>query len=278
MRAPRARKGSFEPLIVREPQTTWQLIRISALCGPCQPPGGLGRRMDKFPVWVSRVWTTDEFAYRYVYFAYLWLAAATTSAPTGQQARFTSRTTWTGMRHAAGRLIWAISGFHADRRSVTSSAILVAAVSASSCSQTRTDSQPASVNRRSVSASRRWFVSILARQNAALFFGQVACSEQPCQKHPSTNTATRAGPKTMSASRRTPFTGRRCTRNRSPCACRTFRNAISMPVFRDFCRLIRLRVWGVVSKGPTADIVAPWCTESKIPGIIRSCLSTSSVR
>lgn len=98
-------------------------------------------------------------------------------------------------------------------------------------------------------------VSILSRQNFALLRGHVTCSGQPCQKQPSTKTATRALLNTTSASRRTPCTGRRCTRYRSPAACSALRSATSIPVSRDFCLLILDRTSGVVSNELTASIV-----------------------
>jgi hypothetical protein len=52
-------------------------------------------------------------------------------------------------------------------RSRTAAATRAAASTASSCSQTRTTSHPASASRRSVLASRRRLVSILSRQNSA---------------------------------------------------------------------------------------------------------------
>ena len=83
-----------------------------------------------------------------------------------------------------------------------SSAMRSAASFASSCSQILMTRQPSSAKRRPVSASRERFASIFSRQNSALLLGQEACSGQPCQKQPSTNTATRAETKTTSATRR----------------------------------------------------------------------------
>lgn len=59
----------------------------------------------------------------------------------------------------------------------------------SSCSHTRTTFQPSLRRARPTSVSRSLLRVILARQNAALVFGHVACCGHPCQKHPSTNTA-----------------------------------------------------------------------------------------
>ena len=72
----------------------------------------------------------------------------------------------------------------------TRRAMRVAAADGSSCSQTRITSQPRSRSRSLVSESRSIFARIFARQNCSLAFGHVPCSGQPCQKQPSTKTAT----------------------------------------------------------------------------------------
>lgn len=59
----------------------------------------------------------------------------------------------------------------------------------SSCSQIRRTSHPALRSARFTKRSRALFAESLFRQKAALFFGWVECSGQPCQKQPSTNTA-----------------------------------------------------------------------------------------
>src|SRR5690554_2836474 len=87
-------------------------------------------------------------------------------------------------------------------RSRTIRAMRSAASAAASCDQMRTTSQPSCSRRLLVSASRARFASIFSRQKSAFFLGHVACSGQPCQKHPSTNTATRGPGNTMSATRR----------------------------------------------------------------------------
>lgn len=110
-----------------------------------------------------------------------------------------------------------------------------------SCSQIRTTSHPAANNRSSVSLSRRRLVSILLRQNSALCFGQVPCSGQPCQKHPSTKTATFARVKTMSTRRRGRCDTTWSTRYRKPIAWRRRRSRISADVSRwPVCDIRRL--------------------------------------
>jgi hypothetical protein len=116
-----------------------------------------------------------------------------------------------------------------------------AALLGSSCSHTRTTRQPASRKRSSVSSSRLRFVSILFRQNSAFAFGQVACCGHPCQKHPSTKTATRARGKTMSARRRRPLSTCLSTRNRRPDRCSAERRANSAAVSRWRVLFIRCR-------------------------------------
>lgn len=141
-----------------------------------------------------------------------------------------------------GRLVRARS----DLRSRTMPLTRSAASSGSSCSHTRTANQPADAKRSSVSRSRRRLPSIFFRQNSALFLGHVACVGHPCQKQPSTKTATLDGPNSKSASRRTPRRGLRWTRYRSPAACSARRKASSTSVSRLFCLLMRVRVCGVV--------------------------------
>lgn len=115
----------------------------------------------------------------------------------------------------------------APRRSRTIRSTRSAASIGFSCSHTLMTFQPSRSSRSLVSRSRSRFVSIFSRQNAALFAGHVACSGQPCQKHPSTKTATRDGPKTMSGRRRRSASTGRSTRNRRPRACNSRRSASS---------------------------------------------------
>lgn len=68
----------------------------------------------------------------------------------------------------------------------------------SSCSHTRKTRQPAARSARVTSRSRAWLRAIFSRQNFALFFGFVPCLGHPCQKQPSTKTASFSRGKTKS--------------------------------------------------------------------------------
>lgn len=68
----------------------------------------------------------------------------------------------------------------------------------SSCCQIRNTRQPCRRNVRLTIRSRSRLPSNFCRQNARLLAGCVAWSGQPCQKQPSTNTASRAFRKTKS--------------------------------------------------------------------------------
>ena len=125
-------------------------------------------------------------------------------------------------------------------RGLTARATRLAARTGSSCSHTRTTRHPAARRRRVVSASRLRFASILARHHSRFTFGHVACFEHPCQKHPSTNTASRARAKVRSARRRVPGTPW-STRKRRPRLCRTDRSASSQGVSRRSVAFIRRR-------------------------------------
>lgn len=115
--------------------------------------------------------------------------------------------------------------------------------SAGSCSQNRRTRQPASVSRRTVSESRARLREIFAGQYSALCWKVFRpCSGQPCQKHPSMNTATWTFVKTMSARRLKPCSGAIATRYLSPRACKRRRTASSGPVSRDrFACMFRRR-------------------------------------
>ena len=67
-----------------------------------------------------------------------------------------------------------------------------------SCSQMRSTRQPFFRSVRVTSRSRLWFAANFLRQKAALFQGFVACFGQPCQKQPSTKTASLSLGKTKS--------------------------------------------------------------------------------
>lgn len=123
----------------------------------------------------------------------------------------------------------------------TRRAMRVAAADGSSCSQTRITSQPCSRSRSVVSASRSMLARIFARQNFSFAFGQVACLGQPCQKQPSTKTATLARRKTTSARRGECSSGLASTEYRSPIACNSFRIRSSAGVSRCGVDCIRRR-------------------------------------
>jgi hypothetical protein len=76
--------------------------------------------------------------------------------------------------------------------------VFVSTFLARSCSQIRSTRQPALLSSRFTFRSRCLFpVSFLA-QNSSFCFGHVACFGHPCQKQPSTKTATRSRKKTKS--------------------------------------------------------------------------------
>ncbi len=74
-----------------------------------------------------------------------------------------------------------------------------AAATGSSCSHILSTTQPALDRVSSTRRSRAMLSAILLAQKASLLFERVACSGQPCQKQPSTYTATRTRAKTKSA-------------------------------------------------------------------------------
>lgn len=115
-----------------------------------------------------------------------------------------------------------------------------AANSAGSCSQILTTVQPRSASRRSVSSSRARFASSFVRHHSLFDRGFVPCSGQPCQKHPSTKTATCTLVKAMSiVRRRCPGSGK-TTRYRRPRLWSSRRRASSAAVSRRLAVLIRL--------------------------------------
>ena len=129
---------------------------------------------------------------------------------------------------------------HADLER-TRRAMRVAAADGSSCSQTRITSQPRSRSRSLVSASRSMLARIFARQNCSLAFGHVPCSGQPCQKQPSTKTATLARRKTTSARRGESSNGLASIEYRSPIAWSSFRMRNSAGVSRCGVDCMRIR-------------------------------------
>jgi hypothetical protein len=68
----------------------------------------------------------------------------------------------------------------------------------SSCCQMRRTFQPACFKNLFTILSRSLFLFSFRFQNSTFVTGRVACLGQPCQKHPSTNTARRADGKTKS--------------------------------------------------------------------------------
>lgn len=98
---------------------------------------------------------------------------------------------------------------------------------------------------------------IFFAQNSAFFLGITRCSGQPCQKHPSTNTASRAPGKIKSGR-----PGRDETnRYRIPCLQSSLLSLISGPVFRPLFRdMQKLRWSGVrtsVKRQPSFVFVLP---------------------
>ena len=130
--------------------------------------------------------------------------------------------------------------FGAD--ALTSTATRAAAEPLGSHSQTTTNFHPASRSRRSVSSSRSRLLRSLLSHHWRFASGKVACSGHECQKQPLTSTATRCLTNTMSISRRVPGITRRCSRYRSPCACKSRRRASSGPVSRSFWSCIARRL------------------------------------
>lgn len=119
----------------------------------------------------------------------------------------------------------------------------------SSCSQILITRHPADRSLTFVSASRRRFVSILSRHHLRFARGSVPCFGQPCQKQPSTNTATFVFGKTMSAVRWRPGINRLCNRNRSPSSWSADRIAVSAGVSRWGVARIRFRTTSDDARG-----------------------------
>jgi hypothetical protein len=141
--------------------------------------------------------------------------------------------------YASMRLVFRTA---ARRRSKTVFATCCATAAGSSCSQQRMTTQSVSRSLRSVSASRALLRAIFPGQYQVLDPGRgLPWSAQPCQKQPSINTATRVGPNTMSARRRSSFSGGASTRYLNPMACRRRRTASSGAVSRVRCNCILLR-------------------------------------
>lgn len=94
-----------------------------------------------------------------------------------------------------------------------------------SCSQIRTTRQPSWRNRRLTRRSRALLAASFLLQKARLFAGRFECFGQPCQKQPSTNTATRCFWKTKSGF---PKTGRRRRQPAMPWRRKSFIKASSV--------------------------------------------------
>lgn len=113
-----------------------------------------------------------------------------------------------------------------------------------SCSQMRTTVQPVCSSRSVVSRSRSRFACSFDAHHAAFLAGDVPCWGHPCQKQPSTNTATLRPTNKMSALRRgIPGSGA-STRYRYPRRCRARLSEISGAVSRVRCRDILRDVAG----------------------------------
>lgn len=125
-----------------------------------------------------------------------------------------------------------------------------AAQTASSCSHILMTCQPAASSISFVSRSRSTVRASFAFQKDPLRVGNVRCSGQECQKHPSTNTAIRSRGKTMSAVRRSDLIGRRLTKYRKPMAWSWWRSRSSGPVSRPLLDRIVLRLLGVEAHDP----------------------------
>jgi hypothetical protein len=139
-----------------------------------------------------------------------------------------------------------------EERCATASATRSATASASSCSQALRTSHPSRLSCSEFRASRARFSSIFGPQYCALVRGRVPCSGQPCQKQPSTNSATRRFGNTTSArTGRCPGTRMgRSTRNRKPRLCNADRTASSVRVSRRrFDIMIRRRSSGTPAHG-----------------------------
>lgn len=103
-------------------------------------------------------------------------------------------------RREQGRRGGSLSG--QDVLRAASRAIRRAATSASTCSQNRRGTHPATRRRKSVSRSRRRTSRSLRAHHSAFAFGGWKCCGQRCQKQPSEKTAILAGRRTRSARRR----------------------------------------------------------------------------
>ena len=208
------------------------------------------------PTWRRPPWVQDELKGAGVAGESPALSGSQHSAPAHQGCGRTNTEvlrTWDSTKLTTWRHVPSVDLFKtpATRR---------AAAAASSCSQNLRTLHPASLSLRSVSLSRSRFASIFARHQLAFVFGHVPCSGQPCQKHPSTKTATLVRTNATSARRRVPGSVR-STRYRRPRARRAARNATSPGVSRRRVARMRRRTSGddalglvVFAGSPFADV------------------------
>jgi hypothetical protein len=123
-----------------------------------------------------------------------------------------------------------------------------------SCSQIRTTDQPLAARCASVCLSRSILRRSFAAHQESFRLGQVPCSGHPCQKHPSTKTATFFAVNNRSARRLGSPGNGALTRYRNPRRCNKRRIASSASVSRVRWRDIRCEVAASVTGGPTVTI------------------------
>lgn len=167
-----------------------------------------------------------------------------------------------------------------EARRRTARSILSAASSTLSCSQTLMTIQPTSRRRRSVSRSRDMFASIFARHQPALFFGQVPCSGQPCQKQPSMKTAVLEPGNTMSTVLRLSANSRHWRRKRRPRRCSSERRARSPGLSLCRVRDIRLLVFAETgSEGSVGTAIFDMMLKVNAKGfLVPQCAPDQSVK
>lgn len=119
-----------------------------------------------------------------------------------------------------------------------------------SCSQMRSTLHPRPLSDPSTRLSRCRFRRILAIQKVVFVFGFVPCRGQPCQKHPSTNTATRERRNAMSGLPGSPTP--LLSRHRIPAWRSAVRRASSGAVPERRTLAIRRLRSGVVGRAPVS--------------------------
>lgn len=135
---------------------------------------------------------------------------------------------------------------------------LSAASTGSSCSHTRSTAQPASSKVASVARSRSRLRASFSAHHRRLLVGWVACNGQECQKQPSTYTATREGPNTMSGLDLSCTSGLTPSRNRRPRRWSSRLSASSGAVLRVACRDILELTDGEDAVGRAARGIEPF--------------------